>query len=74
MVDIMKQINLNDQLERNFYGISSEYAAQLQKDGYTIWYKHYTVYPSYEEMEEYMIYNQDNDLVEELTYEEIFSR
>ena len=73
-VDIMKQINLNDQLERNFYGISSEYAAQLQKDGYTVEYGHHTVYPSYEEVEEYLIYNQDGDLVEELTYEEISSR
>ena len=73
-VDIMKQINLNDQLERNFYGISSEYAAQLQKDGYTVEYGHHTTYPSCEEVELYMIYNQDNDLVEELTYEEISSR
>ena len=73
-VDIMKQINLNDQLERNFYGISSEYAAQLQKDGYFVEYGHHTAYPSYEEVELYLIYNQDNDLVEELTYEEISSR
>ena len=70
----MKQINLNDQLERNFYGISSEYAAQLQKDGYTVEYGHHTIYPSYEEVEEYLIHNQDGDLVEELTYEEISSR
>ena len=70
----MKQINLNDQLERNFYGVSSEYAAQLLKDGYTVEYGHYTVYPTYEEVELYLIYNQDGDLVEELTYEEISSR
>ena len=70
----MKQINLNDQLERNFYGISSEYTAQLQKDGYTVEYGHHTAYLSCEEVEEYLIYNQDNDLVEELTYEEISSR
>ena len=70
----MKKINLNDHVERNFYGISSEYAAQLQKYGYTIWYKHYTVYPSYEEMEIYLVYNAEGDLVEELTYEEISSR
>ena len=70
----MKQINLNDQLERNFYGISSEYAAQLQKDGYFVNYGHNTIYPSCEEVELYLIYNQDNDLVEELTYEEISSR
>ena len=73
-VDIMKQINLNDQLERNFYGISSEYAARLQKDDYSVEYGHHTVYPSYEEVELYLIYNQDGDLVEELTYEEISSR
>ena len=73
-VDIMKQINLKDQLERNFYGISSEYAAQLQKNGYTVEYGHHTAYPSYEEVEEYLIYNKDGDLVEELTYEEISSR
>ena len=70
----MKQINLNDQLERNFYGISSEYAAQLQKYGYTVEYGHNTIYPSCEEVELYLIYNQDGDLVEELTYEEISSR
>ena len=70
----MKQINLNDQVERNFYGVSSEYAAQLQKDGYIVEYGHHTAYPSYEEVEEYLIYNQDGDLVEELTYEEISSR
>ena len=70
----MKQINLNDQLERNFYGVSSEYAAQLQKDGHTVEYGHHTAYPSCEEVEEYLIYNQDGDLVEELTYEEISSR
>ena len=70
----MKQISLNDQLERNFYGVSSEYAAQLQKYGYAVEYGHNTIYPSYEEVEKYLIYNQDNDLVEELTYEEISSR
>ena len=70
----MKQINLNDHVERNFYGISSEYAAQLQKDGYTVEYRHHPVYPTCEEVELYLIYNQDNDLVEELTYEEISSR
>ena len=70
----MKQINLNDQLERNFYGISGEYAAQLQSEGYTIEYTHHTVYPSGEEMEIYLVYNAEGDLVEELTYEEIFSR
>ena len=73
-VYIMKQINLNDQVERNFYGVSSEYAAQLQKNGYTVEYGHNTIYPSYEEVELYLIYNQDGDLVEELTYEEISSR
>ena len=73
-VDIMKQINLNDQLERNFYGISSEYAAQLQKDGYSVEYGYHTVYPTCEEVECYLIYNQEGDLVEELTYEEISSR
>ena len=70
----MKKINLNDQLERNFYGVSGEYAAQLLKDGYTVEYGHHTAYPSYEEVECYLIYNQDGDLVEELTYEEISSR
>ena len=70
----MKQINLNDQLERNFYGVSSEYAAQLLKDGYTVEYGHHTIYPSCEAVEFYLIYNQDGDLVEELTYEEISSR
>ena len=70
----MKQINLNDHVERNFYGISSEYAAQLQSEGYTIEYRHHPVYPTCEEVELYLIYNQDNDLVEELTYEEISSR
>ena len=70
----MKQINLNDQLERNFYGVSSEYAAQLLKDGYTVEYGHHTAYPSYEEVEEYLIYNQEGELIEELTYEEISSR
>ena len=70
----MKQINLNDQLERNFYGISGEYAAQLQLEGCTIEYTHHTVYPSGEEMEMYLVYNAEGDLVEELTYEEIFSR
>ena len=73
-VDIMKQINLNDPAERNFYGISSEYAAQLQKYGYTVEYGHHTAYPSCEEVEFYLIYNKDNDLVEELTFEEISSR
>ena len=73
-VDIMKQINLNDPAERNFYGISSEYAAQLQKYGYSVEYGHHTIYPSCEEVELYLIYNQDGDLVEELTYEEISSR
>ena len=70
----MKQINLNDQVERNFYGVSSEYAAQLQKDGHTVEYGHNTIYPSYEEVELYLIYNKEGDLVEELTYEEISSR
>ena len=70
----MKQINLNDQVERNFYGISSEYAAKKKKDGYSVEYGHHTTYPNYEEVELYMIYNQDGDLVEELTYEEISSR
>ena len=73
-VDIMKQINLNDQLERNFYGISSEYAAQLQEDGYFVDYDYYVSYPSCEAVEFYLIYNQEGDLVEELTYEEISSR
>ena len=70
----MKQINLNDQLERNFYGISSEYAAQLQSEGCTIEYRHHPVYPSGEEMEMYLVYNAEGDLVEELTYDDIFSR
>ena len=70
----MKQINLNDHVERNFYGISSEYAAQLQSKGCTIEYTHHTVYPSGEEMEMYLVYNAEGDLVEELTYEEISSR
>ena len=73
-VDIMKQINLNDQLERNFYGISSEYAAQLQENGYFVDYDYYVSYPSGEAVECYLIYNQEGDLVEELTYEEISSR
>ena len=70
----MKQINLNAQLERNFYGISSEYAAQLLKNGYTVEYDYHVAYPSCEAVEYYLIYNQDGDLVEELTYEEISSR
>ena len=70
----MKQINLNEHVERNFYGISSEYAAQLQKDGYIVDYDYYVAYPSCEKVECYLIYNQDGDLVEELTYEEISSR
>ena len=70
----MKQINLDDQLERNFYGVSSEYAAQLQKDGYIVDFEYYVSYPSGEAVEEYLIYNQEGDLVEELTYEEISSR
>ena len=70
----MKQINLNDQVERNFYGVSSEYAAQLLKDGYTVEYDYYISYPSCEAVECYLIYSQDGDLVEELTYEEITSR
>ena len=70
----MKQINLNDQLERNFYGVSSEYAAQLQENGYFVDYDYYISYPSGEKVDEYLIYNQDGDLVEELTYEEISSR
>ena len=70
----MKQINLNDHVERNFYGISSEYAAQLQSEGCTLEYTHHTVYPSGEEAEIYLVYNAEGDLVEELTYEEIFSR
>ena len=70
----MKQINLNDQLERIFYGVSSEYAAQLLKDGYTVEYTHHTVYPSGEEMEMYLVYNAEGDLIEELTYEDILDR
>ena len=70
----MKQVNLNDHVERNFYGVSSEYAAQLLKDGYTGEYGHHTIYPSCEEAEIYLIYSQEGDLVEELTYEEISSR
>ena len=73
-VDIMKQIISNDPVERNFYGVSSEYAAQLQKDGYFVDYDYYVSYPSCEAVEFYLIYNQDGDLVEELTYEEISSR
>ena len=70
----MKQINLNDPLEKTFYGISSEYAAQLQSEGCTIEYTHHTVYPSGEEMEMYLVYNVEGDLVEELTYEDILDR
>ena len=70
----MKQINLNDPLERNFYGVSSEYAAQLQSEGCTIEYTHHTVYPSGEEMEMYLVYNAEGDLIEELTYEDILDR
>ena len=74
VVGIMKQINLNDHVERNFYGVSSEYAAQLQKEGYFVDYDYYVSYPSGEAVECYLIYNQEGDLVEELTYEEISSR
>ena len=43
-------------------------------NGYTVEYGHNTIYPSCEEVELYLIYNQEGDLVEELTYEEISSR
>lgn len=60
------KINLNNAVERNFNGISAEYAKLLQDNRMTVWYDEIT--------ETYTIYDEEGNDQEELTFDELQRR
>lgn len=60
------KINLNNAVERNFNGISAEYAKKLQDNRMTVWYDEIT--------ETYIIYDEEGNDQEELTFDELQRR